>query len=233
MILSDLTQNVQDPQETIRLLQKELEATNSGLVALTLELEQRVDERTAQLREAHGELQRTNSELLQLTLELEERVAQRTQSLRASEARYRELFENANDVVFTTDLEGNFTSLNKAAERVSEILRQEALRMNIAQILAPEHVQAAREGMERLVAGGLPEVMEWEIVAKNGRCVALEAGFRLVCLDGKPVGAQSIARDITERKRAEEALQASETRYRRLFEAAKEGILILDADRER
>ena len=71
-----------DPEETIRALQKELEETNSGLVALTLELEQRVDARTAELREAHGELQKTNSELLQLTLELEERVAQRTEDIR-------------------------------------------------------------------------------------------------------------------------------------------------------
>ena len=78
----ELTEQLVDPQETIRLLQKELEETNSGLVALTLELEYRVDARTAELREAHDELRRTNSELLQLTLELEERVAQRTEELR-------------------------------------------------------------------------------------------------------------------------------------------------------
>ena len=71
-----------DPYETIRALQSELKETNSGLVALTLELEQRVDARTAELREAHGELQKTNSELLQLTLELEERVVQRTEEIR-------------------------------------------------------------------------------------------------------------------------------------------------------
>jgi light-regulated signal transduction histidine kinase (bacteriophytochrome) len=79
---SETTEIVADPYETIRALQKELEETNSGLVALTLELEQRVDARTAELREAHGELQKTNSELLQLTLELEERVAQRTEEIR-------------------------------------------------------------------------------------------------------------------------------------------------------
>lgn len=78
----ELAQQLADPYETIRSLQAELEATNSGLVALTLELEQRVDARTAELREAHEELQRANSELLQLTMELEERVARRTEEIR-------------------------------------------------------------------------------------------------------------------------------------------------------
>lgn len=78
----ELTQQLADPYETIRSLQKELEETNSGLVALTLELELRVDERTAELREAHTELRKTNSELMQLTLDLEERVAQRTEEIR-------------------------------------------------------------------------------------------------------------------------------------------------------
>ncbi len=71
-----------DPYDTIRVLQKELEETNRGLVALTLELEQRVDARTAELQEAHKELQKTNSELLQSTLELEGRVTRRTEEIR-------------------------------------------------------------------------------------------------------------------------------------------------------
>ena len=78
----DSNQLITDPQETIHLLQKELAESNSGLVALTLELEQRVDERTAQLREAHNELRKTNTDLMLLTLELEERVAQRTEEIR-------------------------------------------------------------------------------------------------------------------------------------------------------
>ena len=68
-------------QETVRILQEELAATNRGLMALTMELEQRVEERTTELRAAHAELKKTNSELLQLTLELEDRVDKRTAEL--------------------------------------------------------------------------------------------------------------------------------------------------------
>jgi light-regulated signal transduction histidine kinase (bacteriophytochrome) len=67
----DLQRQLAEARETIRALQEELEETNRGLLALTLELEQRVDERTKELRDAHAELQKTNSEVLQATLELQ------------------------------------------------------------------------------------------------------------------------------------------------------------------
>lgn len=70
-------------QETIEALQLELEATQRGLLALTLEMEQRVDERTEKIRAAHAELAETNAELTQLALELEDRVAARTAELQA------------------------------------------------------------------------------------------------------------------------------------------------------
>lgn len=113
-----MTEQLEDPRETIRELQRELEETNSGLVALTLELEQRVDERTAELRQAHEELRRTNSELLQLTLELEERVAQRTEEVRRLneelEARVRQR---------TAELEAANRELEAFAYSVSHDLR--------------------------------------------------------------------------------------------------------------
>ncbi|MBZ5668906.1 MAG: GAF domain-containing protein [Acidobacteriia bacterium] len=76
------TDKVANPHETIRVLRQELEETNSGLIALTLELEQRVDARTAELQEAYAEPQKTNSESRQLTLKLEDRVTQRTEEIR-------------------------------------------------------------------------------------------------------------------------------------------------------
>ena len=60
-------------------------------------------------------------------------------ALQASEERYRELFENANDIVFTADLEGNFTSINRAGERLSGYDRNEVLSMNFTAVVAPEY----------------------------------------------------------------------------------------------
>ena len=150
------------------------------------------------------------------------------EALRESEARYRELFENANDVIYTHDLVGNFTSINKAAERVTGYTRDEALMMNITEVLPPEQVATARQMIARKVQEGGQTQYELGILAKKGHRVLLEVSTRLIYQDGKPVGVQGIGRDITERKKTEEALRESEGRYRLLAENVKDIIWTRD-----
>ena len=71
------------------------------------------------------------------------------QALQNNEQRYRELFENANDIIYTHDLAGNFTSLNRSGETLTGYSREEATRMNIADVLAPEYVAVARQMMAK------------------------------------------------------------------------------------
>ena len=132
------------------------------------------------------------------------RRLQAEEALRASEERYRELFENANDMVFTMDLGGNLTSLNKAAERITGYSRAEALQMKLSQFVALDCQEVARKMMARQES---PATYELEIITREGQRVALEISTHIIFHDGKPVGVQGIARDITERKKTEEALQ--------------------------
>jgi PAS domain S-box-containing protein len=76
------------------------------------------------------------------------------EALRQSEERYRELFENANDIIYTHDLKGKFTSINRAAELVTGYTRNEVLTMNIAQILPPESLRLAKEMIAAKVKEG-------------------------------------------------------------------------------
>lgn len=134
------------------------------------------------------------------------------EALRASEERYRELFENANDIVFTADLEGHFTTMNKAGERLTGYSREEALRMRLSfeQLVAPEHRDLAREMLFYGPETETPDNYQLEILAKKGRRLGLEVSTRWMFQHGVRIGLQGIARDVTERKHLEDQLRQSQ-----------------------
>jgi diguanylate cyclase (GGDEF)-like protein/PAS domain S-box-containing protein len=126
---------------------------------------------------------------------------------RISENRYEELFDNAYDMVYTHDMAGKITSVNKAAERITGYTRAEAFQMKFSQWVAPEFQQVARRMASRQLAAESPVFQELQILAKDGSRVTLEVSNRLIFQQGKAIGIQGIARDISERKKTDEALQ--------------------------
>ncbi|HEY8203310.1 MAG TPA: PAS domain S-box protein [Pyrinomonadaceae bacterium] len=124
-----------------------------------------------------------------------------------SEQRYREIFDNANDIIYTHDLEGNFTSLNRTGEQLTGYPISEALSMNFAQVVVREQMELARGMLKRkLYNNHDATVYELDIFSKDQRRITLELSTRLIYRDGKPTGVQGIGRDVTERKRAEAEL---------------------------
>ena len=139
-----------------------------------------------------------------------------------SDERYRELVENANDIVFTLDLEGNVTSMNRAVESLTGYTPTELHGVNMAAFLTPTSVESARAMTELKLAGQERTNYEVNVIAKDGRTFTLEVSSRLALSGGKPVGIQGFARDITTRRQAEEALRQADHRalseYERLLE---------------
>ena len=141
------------------------------------------------------------------------------QELRQSEERYRDLVENAHDIIYEHDLEGNYTSINKAGEQITGYSREETLKLNLSQTAAPEYLEKAEQMLSRKLAGEKVTAYDLEIITKDGRHVTVEVNTRLVLKNGVPVGVQGIARDITERKRAEKRLSAQYAVTRALAES--------------
>ncbi len=155
------------------------------------------------VRDAQGRLLYYEGSVEDITAQKQAEAA-----LRESEERYRDLFENANDIIYTADLAGNYTSVNKVGESVTGYSRAELCQLNFTRLVAPEHLARTREMLAHKFAGQeTTTVYESEIVAKDGRRVPLEINTRLLFAAGQPVGVQGIARDITERKQAEERLR--------------------------
>jgi PAS domain S-box-containing protein len=126
----------------------------------------------------------------------------------ANETRFQELFDNANDIIYTCDLEGRFTSLNLMAERLIGYKREDVLKMDIGQIIAPEHLKLVRQTIDDMVANNTDTPpYEIEIICKDGRRLPVEINTRLIYENGRAVGIQGIARDMSERKRDERIRQ--------------------------
>jgi PAS domain S-box-containing protein len=144
------------------------------------------------------------------------------EALRESEERYRELVENANDIVFMLDLQGNVTSINKAVESITGYTQRELIGMNMSEFLTPRSTNSARQMTDRKLAGEERTNYEVDVRAKDGRVFTLEISSRLAINQGRPVGVQGVARDITNRRLAEEALRQADQRalseYERLLE---------------
>lgn len=183
-----------------------------------------VRDRGCLIRDAGGNILYREGVILDIT----ERVRAQ-EALRVSEERFRNLFENANDIIYVHDLKGNYISLNHAAERIFGYTREEALRLNMTQIAAPEHIELAREQMERKLSGTAQQTAyELDCLRRDGSRVTLEVNSSVISDNGVPVAVQGIARDVTERKLAEEAIRESENRYRDLFENANDLIYTHD-----
>lgn len=154
--------------------------------------------------------------------ELEERIAERKRveaALRESEERYRELFENARDAMYVHDLQGNYTSVNHAAEKLSGYDREEIIGHNFTEFIAREHIADVHHHFCGKLAQRGETTYEVEVIAKDGRRVPVEVSSRAIYENGEIIGVQGTARDITERKQAQDALQMFS---RQLIEAQEE-----------
>jgi two-component system, sensor histidine kinase and response regulator len=146
----------------------------------------------------------------------------------ALKERYEELFENANDAIYTVDTLGKLTSLNKAGEKLTGFTRTELLGRDLLELVAEEYREMAQRALTEAIQNGAPTTLNLEIRTKNGRRVPVEINRRLIYENGKPAGVQGIARDITERKQSEAAIKQSEERIRLLLESTAEGVFGLD-----
>jgi PAS domain S-box-containing protein len=176
---------------------------------------------------------------------LEERVKELEQAraarklaeaaLRESEEKYKLLAENTADLIYKINL-GNeqCTYASPAAERMFGYAAEEVLSLRIQDILTPESYAKQKERLlEGLDSGQTSSgILELEVIHKDGHTLPVEINANFICDErGSPVEILGVARDITERKKAEKALQESERKYQDLYDNAPDMFVSVDANK--
>jgi PAS domain S-box-containing protein len=132
-------------------------------------------------------------------------------ALRESEARYRDLFENATDLIATADLHGVLTNVNRAFVETLGYSKAELIGKPLSELVPAEsHEQMRRARADKLSTISAATVYEHPLIAKDGHRVHVEVATRLIQVDGRPVGVEAICRNISERRSLEEQLQQTQ-----------------------
>jgi two-component system, cell cycle sensor histidine kinase and response regulator CckA len=145
-----------------------------------------------------------------LALDVSDRVRSEA-ALRESEVRYRELFENATDLIATTDLDGRITDANHAFIESLGYELDELVGKQILELVPTEwHDELAVARQEKASEEQDATIYEHELVARDGHCIRVEVASRLIKADGVAIGVEAICRDVSERKLLEERLRQSQ-----------------------
>mgnify|MGYP006282817387 CR=1 FL=1 len=139
-----------------------------------------------------------------------------------------ELLDLTNDAVFLHDLEGRFLYVNEAAASARGYTRDQLMHMSLRDIAHFEDVGQFHDRIADLVAKG-SLAFESHHRHKDGRLLPLDVRSRLIEMDGRPL-VLSVARDIADRKRAEQELRQSERKYRELFEQSMDAVAVFSVD---
>lgn len=151
-------------------------------------------------------------------------------ALAESEGRYRALYESSMDGIASCDMEGNFTGANQAYLDMLGYTLEELKKLTYQQVTPAKWHETYEEVVKSQIdARGYSDEYEKEHIKKDGTVIPVSMrGWLIRDETEEPTGMWLIVRDITQRKRQEEALRESEENFRAIFDNATDGILVAD-----
>ena len=152
-------------------------------------------------------------------------------ALQANEKKYYDLINQSPDGYFIIELSGNILIVNNAMCKELEFSEEEFLSMSIWDIIPEQYLDQYKERLTRILRGeSLKEAAEYMVRGKTGRQHYVEVLSAPRYAGGDIIGFQGVARDITARKRAEEALFESEQRFKSAFQYSAIGMALVSLE---
>lgn len=147
------------------------------------------------------------------------------------EERCQNILENIEDGYYEVDLAGNLIFFNDSLCRLHGCAREEMAGMNYRQYTDAEYSKTLFQAFHKVYnTGKSTKEFDWQVIRKDGSKRYIEASVSLLKdSSGKPTGFRGITRDITDRKKAEELLKQSESKYRLLADYMKDYVWLMDA----
>jgi PAS domain S-box-containing protein len=151
--------------------------------------------------------------------------------LRKSEERYRRHFENVNDVIYSIDTDLKITDISPSVEKIMGYKPEEIIGKAAKELIFVDqpNLETALANIQRIFNGEVIQSSEYQFKRKSGEIMYAEISGAPLYSDGKLIGAVSVARDVTDRKKAEEAVRKSEEKYRTILEEMDESYYETDA----
>jgi len=149
-------------------------------------------------------------------------------ALKASKERYKLLFDSINEVIYSIDLNYTITSVSPSMERYLGYKNEEFIGKSVIDlnILSERYLEKGFSQITRVLQGEVFESEEYEFITKDRKIKFAEVSGAPIIENGKIIGMISMARDITDRKQAEEALWESEERFRLTFNFSPDAVCI-------
>jgi len=138
------------------------------------------------------------------------------------------LFASVNEMIFVLDMQGRIISVNDSVLKRLLYTPAELTGMDVLLLHVPERRDEALQIIQGMIAGTINSCPV-PLISKDGTRIEVETTVTRGLWNSEEV-VIGVTRDVTERKQAEEILKSSEIRYRRFFEAVRDGILIINAE---
>jgi PAS domain S-box-containing protein len=146
-----------------------------------------------------------------------------------SAEKLRRILDSSPDAITVTDLNGNIIECNQATSMLHGFNKKELIGKNALELFSPKDLERAKESLKETLESESVKNLEYTLLTKDGQEFPAELSACLIRdASGNPLSFVAITKDITERKRSEEALLDSEERHRVLFESSRDAIMTLE-----